>query len=216
MKRALTLVLASGVALAGCSGVAGGGEGFGSAYYSLVTVKPRMVGDGSMIVFPPRPWNRQRARLFDDVRYAEDWTLNGPILDGMMFVAGLPNNRYLVRQRRTEDRQVPKFRSDMTAPEITSMIETMFRVRGGAVDFRTLGLQPRTFMGYNGFQFDFEHLDGDELWRRGRAVGAVINGELYFILLDGARNHYYGAALPDFEAIVGSARLRGAGTRPPA
>lgn len=216
MKRALTLVLASGVALAGCSGVAGGGEGFGSAYYQLVTVKPRIVGDGSMVVFPPRPWNKQRPRLFDDVRYAEDWTLNGPILDGIMFVAGLPNNRYLVRQRRTEDRQVPKFRSDMTAPEITSMIETMFRVRGGAVDFRTLNLQPRTFMGYNGFQFDFEHLDGDELWRKGRAVGAVINGELYFILLDGAKSHYYGAALPDFEAIVGSARLRGAGTRPPA
>lgn len=129
MKRALMLVLASGVALAGCSSV--GGEGFGSAYYSLITVKPRPVADGSMVVFPPRPWNKQRPRLFDDVRYAEDWTLNGPILDGMMFVAGLPNNRYLVRQRRTEDRQVPKFRSDMTAPEITSMIETMFRVRGG-------------------------------------------------------------------------------------
>jgi hypothetical protein len=193
--------------LPACSSV-DAGEGIGSAYYGLVTVKPRSVADGSVIVFPPRPWNKQRPRFFDDVRYVEDWTLNGPYLDGIMFVAGLPNNRYLVRQRRTDERQVPKFRSDMTAPEISSMIETLFRVRGGAVDFRTTGLQPRVFMGYNGFQFDFEHLDGDELWRRGRAVGAVINGELYFFLLDGARSHYYGAALPDFEAIVSSARLR--------
>ena len=207
MTRKITLLLAAAAGLSACSSV-DSGDGFGSAYYSLVTVRPRAVADGSMVVFPPRPWNKQRARIFDDVRYAEDWTLNGPYLDGLMFVAGLPNNRYLVRQRRTEDRQVPKFRSDMTAPEITSMIETLFRVRGGAVDFRTTSLQPRPFMGYNGFQFDFEHLDGDELWRRGRAVGAVINGELYFILLDGARSHYYGAALPDFEAIVSSARLR--------
>jgi len=206
MKRTLTLVLGAGIALSGCTSV--GGESFGSSYYTLVTVKPRPVADGSLVITPPRPWNKQRPRIFDDVRYAEDWTLNGPYLDGLMFVAGLPNNKYLVRQRRTEDRQVPKFRSDMSAPEITSMIETLFRVRGGAVDFRTTGLQPRSFMGYSGFQFDFEHLDGDELWRRGRAVGAVINGELYFILLDGARSHYFGAALPDFEAIVSSARLR--------
>ena len=40
----------------------------------------------------------------------------------------------------------------------------------------------------------------------GRAVGAVINGRLYLILFDAARSHYYDAALPDFEAIVASAR----------
>jgi hypothetical protein len=62
-------------------------------------------------------------------------------------------------------------------------------------------------MGYNGFQYDYEHLDGDEVRRKGRAVGAVIDGRLYLILFDAARSHYYGALLPDFEAIVNSARL---------
>ena len=57
-------------------------------------------------------------------------------------------------------------------------------------------------------EFDFEHLDGDEVWRKGRAVGATVNGRLYLILLDAARSHYYGAALPDYEAIVASARLK--------
>ena len=88
------------------------------------------------------------------------------------------------------------------------MLESLYRVRGGAVDFRTLSLQPRPFLGANGFQFDYEHLDDDELWRKGRAVGAVIDGRLYLILLDAARSHYYGATLPDFEAIVASAQLR--------
>ena len=201
------LLAATALALSACSSV--GGEGFGSGYYALVGVRNVNVGDGSMTVVPPRPWNRTRKLfLFDDVQWVEDWTLNGPYLDGMSFVAGLPSGRYLVRQRRTEDQQVPKFRSDMTAPEIQSMLETLYRVRGGAVDFRTLSLKPRPFLGANGFQFDFEHLDGDELWRKGRAVGAVVNGELYLILFDAARSHYYNAAIGDFEAIAASARLR--------
>jgi hypothetical protein len=71
-----------------------------------------------------------------------------------------------------------------------------------------LSIQPQVFLGTNGFQFDYEHLDDDELWRKGRAVGAVINGELYLILYDAAKSHYYEAALPDFEAVVASAQLR--------
>ncbi|HEU4704451.1 MAG TPA: hypothetical protein VFS45_01900, partial [Sphingomicrobium sp.] len=165
--------------------------------------------DGSLAVTAPRPWNKTRQLFFfDDVRWVEDWTLNGPLLDGISFVTGLPSGRYLIRQSRREDRQVPKFRSDMSAPEVTAMLESLYRVRGSSVDFRTLSLQPRRFLGANGFQFDFEHLDSDELWRRGRAVGAVIDGRLYLILFDAARSHYYGNAIGDFEAIVASARRR--------
>ena len=206
-KKILLLpIAAAAVAVSGCSSV--GGTEIGGSYYSLVTVQPRRVGNGSMIVVPPRPWNRTPRQMFfsDDLRWVEEWTLNGPYLDTLHFVAGLPSGRSFMRQRRSLDRQVPDFRSDMTAPEVAAMIESLFRVRGGSVDFRTLSLQPRAFMGTNGFQLDFEHLDGDELWRRGRAVGAVIDGRLYLIMLDAARTHYYANALPDFEAMVASAR----------
>jgi hypothetical protein len=71
-------------------------------------------------------------------------------------------------------------------------------------------LKPRPFLGTNGFQLDYEHLDEDELWRRGRVVGTVVNGKLYMILLDAAKMHYWDATLPDFEAVVASAQLRGA------
>ena len=40
------------------------------------------------------------------------------------------------------------------------------------------------------------------------AVGAVIDGRLYLILLDAARAHYYPQALPDYEAMVRSAVRR--------
>jgi hypothetical protein len=200
-------LLAGAVALSGCGGLGTGEYGFSD--YGLVRAQRVNVGDGEMSVAAPRPYNRHRRVLFSDVSDVEDWTLNGPILDGISFVSGMKNNRELIRQHRTASQQVPRFRSDMTAPEITAMLESLYRVKGGAVDLKTLSLQPRQFLGANGFQWDYEHLDEDELWRRGRAVGAVIDGKLYMILLDAARSHYYAAELPDFEAIVASAQRRG-------
>lgn len=203
--RILALFLAA-ASLPACSSLGSGESGVSD--YRFVPVKRIAVGSGGMTVSSPRPWNRLRGSLFRDIREVEDWTLNGPFLDGISFVTGLRGGRYIIYQRKSEDQQVPKFRSDMTPPEIAAMLESLYRVRGGAIEFRTLGLQPRQFMGYPGFQLDYEHLDTDELWRKGRVVAAVIDGRLYLVLFDAARSHYYDNALPDFEAVVASAQLR--------
>ena len=206
MRMTNTILLAAlgSVSLTACAGGAGG-AGFGN--YALVRARETAVGNHSVRVTPPREWNRQYGQLFVDIREVEDWTLNGPLLDGISFVTGLKNQRTLVRQTRRDDRQVPKFRANMTAPEVAAMLESLFRVRGGTVDFKTLGLAPRTFLARPGYQFDFEHLDSDEVWRRGRAVGVTVDDRLYLILYDATRAHYFDAALADFEAITNSARL---------
>ena len=206
MRFKQLLILAAATSLSACASGVGGGS-FGYSGYSLVRVKEVRVGNDSMAVTPPREWNKIAGSLFVDIHAVEDWTQNGPYLDGISFVTGLKNGKALVYQRRRDDRQVPKFRSNMTPPEIAAMIESLFRVRGGAVDFKTLSMTPRPFLGTNGFQFDYEPLDSDEVRRKGRAVAAVINGRLYMILFDAARSHYYNALLPDYEAIVHSARL---------
>ena len=202
--RIISVLVAMSLPLAACAGVGGGGFGYGG--YSLVRPKEVRVGDDSMAVTPPREWNRISARIFTDIRDVEDWTQNGPYLDGISFVTGLKDGKALVYQRSQDDRQVPKFRSNMTPPEIAAILESLFRVRGGAVEYKTTALVPRPFLGVSGFQYDYEHLDSDEVRRKGRAVGAVVDGKLYLILFDAARSHYYGALLPDFEAIVQSAR----------
>ena len=206
--KSITVALLAGLALTGCS-TGLGGEGFGTGGYALVRARPIAVGDGSVIVTPTREWNRVSATWsIDDIRAVEDWTLNGSSLDSLSFVTGLKGGRYIIRQSKRAAQQVPKFRSDMTAPEVTAMLESFYRVKAGTVDFKTIGLSPRQFMNYPGFQFDFDHLDSDEVWRRGRAVGAVIDGRLYLVLLDGARSHYFNAALGDFEAVANSAQLK--------
>ena len=206
MRKIVILAAALALPLGACSSFGGGGLG---NYYSLVKPRTLKVGSGAMEVTPPREWNRQRRLFFQDVRWVEDWTLNGPLLDNLTFVTGLPHGKYLVHTDKRDAQQIPRFHSDMTAPEIQALLESAYRVRGGAVDFRTLSLQPRQFMGHPGFQLDYEHLDSDELWRKGKAVGAVIGGRLYLVMLDAARSHYFPSAVGDFETIVESARLRG-------
>ena len=201
----LIVVLACSTALTACTGLGAGESGFSD--YALVRVQRVRVGDGQMSVVPPRNYNRHRRMLFSDVRDVEDWTLNGPIPRRHQLHQRHEEQSGADPQRRTADQQVPRFMSNMSPPEIAAMLESLYRIKGGAVQLNTVSLQPRPFLGTNGFQWDYEHLDQDELWRRGRAVGAVIDGKLYLILMDAARSHYYEATLPDFESIVAAQRL---------
>jgi hypothetical protein len=199
------LVAVAALSLATACAGGGGGYGGGYGYYSLIQPGPDRVARG-MEVTPTIRWNRAR-RTFNDISREENWTLNGPLLDNLSFIGGLESGKHLVRGQRRQERQVPRFRAEMSPQEIASLIETFYRVRGGAVRFEMTGLSPRNFLGQPGFQFDYTHLDGDEVERQGRAVGAVINNRLYLALLDGTRMHYFPSALPEFERIVESARL---------
>jgi hypothetical protein len=114
MKRIALALVASAVALSGCSSLGSGESGFSD--YALVRVRRVSVGDGSMTVLPPKPYNRHRGQLFEDIREVEDWTSNGPILDSMSFVTGVKSGHTLIRQRRKPDQQDPNFPSDITPP----------------------------------------------------------------------------------------------------
>lgn len=204
--RTLVLCLAASLLSAGCAtGGLGGGGGF--QYYTLVEPEPENVARGTMTVTPTIKWNKA-PRGISDIAREENWTLNGPLLDGVTFIGGLEHDKRIVQQRRKADRKVPNFRADMSPPEIAAMIESFYRIRGGATSFEMTGLQPRNFLGHPGFQFDYRHVGGDEVERQGRAVGAIIANRFYMALFDAAKMHYFPAALPEFERIVNSARLR--------
>ena len=204
--KGMFAALAAAMLASACAGGSLGAGGFGG--YSLVSPGPEGVAGGRMTVAPTLPWNKARRTPFD-VSREENWTLNGPLLDNLSFIGGLRSGKAIVRQRRRAERQVPRFRADMSPPEIASMIETFYRIRAGAIRFDMTGLQPRGFLGAPGFQLDYAHLDGDEVERQGRAVGAVIDGRLYLILFDAVRAHYFPAGIGEFERIVDSARLDG-------
>ena len=73
MKHLKTFgLLAVPLALSACGGLGGGEYGFSS--YALVRARRVNVGNGDMSVVAPRPYNRHRRILFEDVRDVEDWT----------------------------------------------------------------------------------------------------------------------------------------------
>jgi hypothetical protein len=158
-------------------------------------------------VTPGIRWNRV-PRQITDIPREESWTLHGIPLDNLTFIGGLESGRPLVRyQRRRDIRQVPNFRADMSPPEIASMIESFYRIRAGSLSFTMTGLQPRTFLGRPGFQYDYEHLGGNEVTRQGRVVGAIIADRLYMVLFDAPKRHFFPEIIPEVERIVESARL---------
>lgn len=173
--------------------------------YALIEPEPTAVARSALTVTPPAAWNRTPAA--HGVRKVEVWTLNGELLDSIIFVGGLEDGEAWVRQRRRDTRQVPVFRSAMQPQEIVEMLETSYRVRTGATVFEPRGLAPARFAGAPGFRFDFRYLTTDDIARRGRAVGAVIDGRLYMAVLDAAELHYFGAAEPQFTKLVESARI---------
>jgi hypothetical protein len=204
-SRSLLAPLVALSLLSGCAGGMGGGPSL--RYYTLVRPGPEAVANNTITVVPTMRWNKAPRGPYDIDR-EENWTMNGPLLDGLTFIGGLQDNKRIVQQRRKADRKVPNFRADMSPPEIASMIETFYRVRAGSTRFDMTGLQPRNFLGQPGFQFDYVHLGGDEVERRGRAVGAIINRRFYLALFDATKMHYFDAGLPEFERIVESARFR--------
>lgn len=174
--------------------------------YSLVKPAPTNVAASSFQVQPTRPWNRA-PKTPGQIGEAEVWTLNGLMLDGVTFIGGLKDGSAILRQPQNADQRVPEFRASMLPHDLVSMLETYYRIQGVSV-FDTLSLAPRTFVGENGVQFDYAFIPADEVKRRGRAVMAISNGKLYLVNLTAAAIHYFDAALPEFEALVDSARVQ--------
>lgn len=174
--------------------------------YTLVSPAPVKVAKGTMTVAPSAEWNRIPKWIYD-IPEEENWTANGPLLDSIGFIGGLPGGKAMVKQRKKEDRKVPVFRADMTAQDMVSMIESYYRIRGAISVFEATGVQPTTFLGHPGIRFDYDYVTADEVKRRGRSLAAIIDGKLYLMALDATRMHYFDAALPQFEAMAARAKI---------
>lgn len=174
--------------------------------YTLVSPAATTVGKGGLTVQPTLAWNRI-PRGSHDIKWEENWTRNGPMLDVISFIDGLPDGEAIARQRTKDDQKVPVFRASMTPQDLVSMIESFYRIKAGASIFETTAVEPRTFLGQPGLQFDYVYVGGDEVKRKGRSFAAIINGKLYLMALDGAASHYFDAALPEFERMAAGATL---------
>jgi hypothetical protein len=129
------------------------------------------------------------------------------MLDQIRFVGGLPDGQALVKQNAKADQQVPLFSKDMTPSDLTSMLESAYRIRGKVKVFNTTAVKPVSFVGENGIELDYDYVSDDRIRWRGRTLMAVAGGKLYLMSLDCVAMHYFDAVLPEFETLSASAAI---------
>ncbi len=174
--------------------------------YKLVRPVLTPVGDGSLEVTPGVEWNALPGSP-QKPAWEEIWTQNGPLLETIAFVSGLPDGQSLVKQRKRADAQVPPFRATMSPADLVSMIEGSYRV-GGVTVFAVDAVDPVTFLGGPALRMKYHYAPTDGIGKRGVAVLRVSGERLYLIKLDGVTSHYFEPALPAFEQLVASAALK--------
>lgn len=176
--------------------------------YSLAPAgQPRRIAGTALTVTPPADWNRLGS-LAGPGKRAEQWTLDGPLLNDLTFYGGIEDNRPLFREIDRRDRPLPLFSATMLAPDVAALLESSYRVAAGTALFEMGMLAPATFAGRPGFRFDYVYtIQGEEVRRRGEASGAIIDRRLYLVTFEAPAIHYFDRDVGQFRTLVESARL---------
>jgi hypothetical protein len=195
--RRLMMTCTVATFLAGCAGG-----------YSLVPAAvPAKVAAASFIVTPSVAWNKM-PRGYNQPKYEEVWTADGPLLNTVTFYGGVPEGKALIKQRKKAEQHAPLFRATMLPQELAEFVESTYRVTSGSTAFSVSSLKPATFAGARGFSMDFDYvLQSDEVKRRGRAIGAIKDNKLYMMIYEGTTTHYFDLYAREFDRVAASAAI---------
>ena len=146
------------------------------------------------------PASRNQPR-WDDV-----WTWNGPQIDRITLVRGLPEGKAIVAQTTNADSQVPVFRADMTTQDLMSMVEVSYRVNGVTV-FNIESVEPFDFLGGRGVRLRYDYASGIAFSKRGSCVMRIVDGKLYAMKLESLAGRSFDTVAPEFDRLIASAQL---------
>ena len=167
--------------------------------------QPVAVAKSGLTVTPASDWNRWSRR---PSQKGEIWTLDGVSLNELSFFAGVANGESLYKERDKANKPLPKFNSNMLAPDIVAMFEASNRIILDTSLFAIDNVEPAKLAGHDGVRFTYHYtVQADEVRRMGEARAAVIGGKLYIINFAAPSIHYYDANIVEVRAIMDSARL---------
>jgi beta-barrel assembly-enhancing protease len=158
-----------------------------------------------MIVTAGSPWKRLRASNSQS-RWDDVWTWNGPQIDRITLVRGLPEGKAIVFQKSNAYNQVPVFRADMSTQDLMSMVEVSYRVNGVTV-FNFESVEPFNFLGGRGVRLRYNYVSGIAFRKRGSCVMRIVDGKLYAMKLDSLAGRAFDTVAPEFDRLITSAEL---------
>ncbi|HXZ96438.1 MAG TPA: hypothetical protein VEG37_05240 [Burkholderiales bacterium] len=180
--------------------------------YSLV--KPERQSVGALSVEPGVEWNRVNPLTIEGE--VETWTLDGPVLNQLIFFEGVADDEPLFKPRSgsfssaKQDEKPPVFRSNMNPFEVQELVQATIARRFQTTIAECRNLKPVQFAGERGFRFDTKFTErDDEVDRKGMFIATVRGGRLYGIWFFGAGSHYFDRYVPDFTRLADSVRIAG-------
>lgn len=181
----------------------------GCAPFSLINPERQAVGD-VISVQPGLKWNRITNHNYEGK--VEVWTLDGPVLNSLLFFTGVPDGEPLFTRRvmgSGQQEKPPVFKASMNPVEIQELLEATLARFFQTTIAEGRNLKPVPVANGKGFRFETRLVGRDEVERAGVFVGTIRNKKLYGAWFQGAKLHYYDRYLPEFDRIVGSAQLVG-------
>ena len=164
------------------------------------------VTGSDMIVKAGASWKKLPSRTHQ-TRWEDVWTWNGPQLDRVTVVGGLPDGKAIVSRKTYADQQVPVFRADMTLQDLASMVEVSYRVNG-VTAFNFESVEPVDFLGGPGIRLRYNYVSGIAFTKKGSCVMRVIDEKLYAMKLESLEGHSFDTVAPEFDRLIATAQLR--------
>lgn len=176
--------------------------------YSLVPTTPTSVANFQ--VESDITWNKANRLRIESSAPVEFWTADAPGLNSILFIGGVKDGGYVLRQSgTTETVNNLVFHKGMTATEIVELWESAITKLNQTSIAKGSNIRPAQFGGVPGFKFDFTFVNKDEVDRSGVGYAAVKDGRLYMIFYSGTKLHHYGLRLASAVRIMESAKITG-------
>ncbi len=153
---------------------------------------------------PASPWKKLPSSA-NATRWERVWTWNGPQLDRVAVISGLPDGKAIATQPMNTLHEIPPFHARMTAQDLASMLEVSYRVNGVTV-FHFASIEPVAFLGGSGVRMRYDYVSGIGITKKGDCVMRVIDRKLYAMKLESLADRYYDSVAPEFEQLVTSLR----------
>lgn len=171
---------------------------------SLVGPGPRAIAQSRMSATPDGEWNRLGR---GGGKYVEVWTLDGAALNKVTFFGGIPAGQPLIRKRDKGYGPTPRVAGTMLVTDIPTLLETTYRNQFVVHQMTIDTQEPAMLHGHRGIRFTYSFTKDDDVRRRGEAIGAMIDRQLYLICYEAPETYFFDKDIEKFRSLAASIEL---------